>query len=419
MEQGKSYSVNIIFYNPGEHEDIGWFNVKWSWKGQEITPIKLSNLYHTEKETVKLEFLADIETDNVDKSQFIYADVENTIVYYKPGRYGGWPANNGIWNWGDEILVGFTQAYYKANKYHHAIDRHKPISNVLARSIDGGQTWKLTDTITFNRSVKKPTWNTTRINFSAEGFALRNKENEFSYSYNRGNTWEGPFLFADLGTSELTSRTDYLVEDENTSLIFTSTKDGNVQASLQDRAMTIKTTDGGLNFEFVSWMTEMDSIRSVMPATVRIDENHLVSAMRRRLDPPKGVRYALPKNWIDVYESLDNGKSWQFLHKIADTDSGIRNGNPPSLVRLKNGMLSVIYGYRGFPYGIRAKVSSDQGKSWSKEIILRDDAATWDIGYLRSVVRADDKVVLIYYYSTKERPERHIEATIWDPKELN
>ena len=144
--------------------------------------------------------------------------------------------------------------------------------------------------------------------------------------------------------------------------------------------------------------------------------------MRRRLDPPKEDKYGLPQNWIDVYESFDNGKTWKFLNKIANTDRGIRNGNPPSMVRLKSGLLAVAYGFRGVPYSIRARVSKDNGKTWSREIILRDDARIWDIGYCRTVVREDDKVVTTYYYSTNERTERHIGATIWDPnniKELN
>src|SRR5262245_32307961 len=31
----------------------------------------------------------------------------NVIVHKEAGRFGGWPANNGIWSWGDEIVVGF------------------------------------------------------------------------------------------------------------------------------------------------------------------------------------------------------------------------------------------------------------------------------------------------------------------------
>ena len=88
------------------------------------------------------------------------------------------------------------------------------------------------------------------------------------------------------------------------------------------------------------------------------------------------------------------------------------------MVRTKSGILWVVYGYRGKPYGIRAKISKDNGKNWSKEIILRDDAHSWDIGYLRSVVNEEDKVVSVYYYSTAERPEQHIEATIWNPNSL-
>ena len=88
------------------------------------------------------------------------------------------------------------------------------------------------------------------------------------------------------------------------------------------------------------------------------------------------------------------------------------------MVKLQSGKLVVVYGYRGIPYSIRSKISTDNGKSWSKEIILRDDARTWDIGYCRTVVREDDKVVSVYYYSTEEHPERHIAATIWDPNNV-
>jgi hypothetical protein len=165
-------------------------------------------------------------------------------------------------------------------------------------------------------------------------------------------------------------------------------------------------------------MTETDTIRSVMPATVRVSATHLISAMRRRYDPPITEKPVLTKNWIDVYESFDNGKTWRFLHKIANTDTGLRNGNPPSMVRLENGWLCVMYGYRGVPYSIRAKISDDNGKSWSKEIILRDGARNWDIGYTRSVVRPDQKVVTLYYFTSDDPFENHIAATIWDPMDV-
>ena len=118
--------------------------------------------------------------------------------------------------------------------------------------------------------------------------------------------------------------------------------------------------------------------------------------------------------WIDVYRSTDDGQSWQFLSKGADT--GMRNGNPPNLLRLMDGRLCLAYGYRATPYGIRAKLSHDEGETWEDEIVLRDDGRTWDLGYPRMVQRPDGKLVTIYYYSTAENPEQHIAATIWDAK---
>ena len=37
--------------------------------------------------------------------------MEHIEIYREKGRYAGWPANYGIWSWGDEIVVGFTLGY--------------------------------------------------------------------------------------------------------------------------------------------------------------------------------------------------------------------------------------------------------------------------------------------------------------------
>ena len=66
-------------------------------------------------------------------------------VYFEKGMFGGWPANHGIWSWGDEILVGFGMGYYKDQGQNHHIDREKPEIPMLARSLDGGETWSIED----------------------------------------------------------------------------------------------------------------------------------------------------------------------------------------------------------------------------------------------------------------------------------
>ena len=72
------------------------------------------------------------------------ADVRHGVLFYQENRYAGWPANNGIWNWDNEILVGFVEADHKTTDGLHTYDqssaRHK-----YARSTDGGERWKIED----------------------------------------------------------------------------------------------------------------------------------------------------------------------------------------------------------------------------------------------------------------------------------
>ena len=51
----------------------------------------------------------------------------HVMIYHRPGRFAGWPANHGIWSWGDEVLVGFSAGTYKdLGPDRHAIDHDKP-----------------------------------------------------------------------------------------------------------------------------------------------------------------------------------------------------------------------------------------------------------------------------------------------------
>ncbi len=90
-------------------------------------------------------------------------------------------------------------------------------------------------------------------------------------------------------------------------------------------------------------------------------------------------------------------------------------GNPPSLLRLADGRLCLSYGVRAKPFGIRARLSSDLGKTWTDPIVLRDDGASADVGYVRSIIRPDGKLVAVYYYNDRSKPDRYLAATIWDP----
>jgi hypothetical protein len=393
----------------------GYCRVYWEWEGQEKTIVPEDRIVFTAEVAAKWNFVLEPDPETIDFSGFLRVPVEHVMVFDEPGRFGGWPANNGVWIWGDEIVVGLIHGYYRASELHHSVDKNKPMTSVLARSLDGGETWVLEDPDNFVGDGARPKRRTGDINFTHPDFALRCNWDRFWVSYDRCRSWTGPYLFPDFGREKLTARTDYLIDGEKACLFLMGTEEKAVQAQLQDYAFCVRTTDGGKTIEFVSWICELDLKRSVMPSTVRISQNHLVSALRRRHDVPYPDKPPLQTNWIDVYESMDNGQTWSFLSKVAHTDRGKRNGNPPSLIRLADGRLCCTYGYRSIPYGIRARISPDNGKSWGEEIHLRDDARTWDIGYTRSVQRPDGKVVTVYYYTTDEHVEQHIAATIWDP----
>src|SRR5690606_19446686 len=46
----------------------------------------------------------------------------HVVAYREPGRFAGWPANHGMWSWGDEVLVDFSRGAYKDRGPYHHID---------------------------------------------------------------------------------------------------------------------------------------------------------------------------------------------------------------------------------------------------------------------------------------------------------
>ena len=341
--------------------------------------------------------------------------IKHVIVYKEPGRFCGWPANNGMWAWGNEILVGFGLGYYKESVDRHSIDRDRPSEGVMARSLDGGESWNLERPKGLSVAIKEsempgqgPIPCPGGINFTHPDFAMMCRGRRFYISYDRGKTWEGPYEFPTFDQGyllKLQSRTDYIANGQHDCLLFLTAAKRN---NREGRPLCVRTSDGGKTFEFISWIAPEPTGYSIMPSSVRLSESQIISAIRRRENAVETQNC-----WISVYISNDNGGTWEFLSKPADV--GLNGGNPPSMIKSKDGRICLAYGVRATPYGIRAKLSRDNGMTWDKEIVLREDGRTWDIGYTRMVQRPDGKNVAVYYYSTDENREQHIAATIWDP----
>ena len=358
------------------------------------------------------------------RTQRTAAGTRHVRVYFEKGRFGGWPANHGIWIWGNEILVGFSKGYYKDLGNRHHIDREKPEAHMLARSLDGGETWSIEDPGAQGYLLTEGTalHGTSRpgilapelmeseggVNFAHPDFALTLRTDSVDagvgrlfYSYDRGRTWEGPYRLPSFGAPGIAPRTDYIVNGESDCMIFLTAAKSN---SEEGRPLCARTTDGGETWNLMSWIGPEPAGFSIMPASVRLSATDILVATRRREGP---------RRWIQAHLSRDNGASWSELSEPVP-DTGI--GNPPSMIQLKDGRICLLYGYRGEPYSIHATLSSDGGRTWGEEIVLRDDGSSRDIGYVRAVQRPDGKVVVVYYFSDQaSRPERYIGATIWDP----
>lgn len=332
-------------------------------------------------------------------------------VYRQEGHFAGWPANNGIWNWGDEIVVGFTLGYYKKNPTGgHDIDPDRRSTVRQARSLDGGHTWQ-TEVPSFLDSEDgeiEATQLDQPIDFSHPDLALRFRQSRFYYSLDRCRTWNGPYRLPTFGRPELLARTDYIVEGPQQVTAFAAASKDSGQ---EGQPLCMRTTNGGLQWELVGWIGPQPPQTygyAIMPATVSIGESGYLSMIRRG-----GVFDGRRRWWVEAYLSPDMGQSWYQLDQPVIENAG----NPATLTRLNNGDLALVYGWRLAPYGIRAMISKDNGQSWSRERILNDNAASWDIGYPRTVQRADGKCVSIYYHHEGERKERYVAATIWEPGE--
>jgi len=347
--------------------------------------------------------------------------IKHVTVFAEAGRFAGWPANHGAWSWGNEILVGFEVGYFhQISKDEHAIDYDRPAEHVLARSRDGGETWQIEKPEglrpppgEFVAGVPTGTGGKPLsdcpggIDFSNPDFMLTARmtsvdagQSRFYTSLDRGHHWDGPFKLPDFSQTGIAARTDYLINGRHDLMMFLTAAKRN---RLEGRVICVQTRDGAKTWNFESFVCPEPRGKkdyAIMPSSVRLKSGTILTA----------IRY---NHRNDLYASDDRGKSWRFLSRPVP-----KVENPPSLIQLKDGRLVITYGHRYKPYGIRARFSGDEGKTWSKEIVLRRDGGCWDLGYPRTLQRADGKLVTIYYYNENENRERFIGATIWDAGEV-
>ena len=149
----------------------------------------------------------------------------------------------------------------------------------------------------------------------------------------------------------------------------------------------LRSTDKGETWQFSPIADDSGGTRD-------FDETHIlefpdgrVLAMMRTYDQPGRTNAYLHQSFSD-----DGGATWS---KPEPTPIW---GYPPQMILLESGAILCTYAHRRFPYGVRACISYDHGKTWDieNEIIIRDDALTGRVGYPTSTQLEDETIVTAY-----------------------
>jgi hypothetical protein len=227
----------------------------------------------------------------------------------------------------------------------------------------------------------------------------------FYASTDRCHTWDGPYRLPRFGQAGIEARTDPVVDGPATCSLFltASREDGGEGKGV----LCARTVDGGRTWALRSWVVRAAGGFAIMPSTVRSGDTGLLTAVRCH----GGASFEGGRHWIDLYRSDDDALTWEYAGRpVPDTGRG---GNPPALLRLQDGRLCLTYGVRAAPYGIRARLSADEGATWEPERTLRGDGGSHDLGYTRTVQRPDGTLVTVYYHNDAPGAPAYIAATLW------
>ncbi len=369
----------------------------------------------------------------------IAQDVEHAIVYRREDEFCSWPYTRGFWQTANGDLIQNFDALTVAYEDPDFINHNNVFQNATAtkivtvRSIDRGRTWNgdnpEINVQTAGGDSATPFAAMAPINYLdkdvlvwsfSPGFGTPAGRAPIRVSKDAGRTWSGAGEIPLDGLTSLTALNSYLVRPDGRCLLFMFevAPDGN------RRPLVYGSLDGGTEFHFMSYITPQhdplaaaDSNREASslafsghrwfyPRATLLPNGRILCTLRCQRDPTGDM-------WTEVYKSDDGGRTWGFLSRVNDF------GAPGSLVRMSDGRLVMVYGYRLANYGIRATVSEDEGLTWGGELIVRDDGGSWDLGYPNAWEVAPGQVGCIYYFNSKDDPlqvnggKRHIARSIF------
>jgi hypothetical protein len=384
-------------------------------------------------------------TNRFDKPRLAQG-AEHGIVYRNESEFCAWPFLGGLWLTRDgDLVTAFTRndcVYKKPDDVHHNVLSVNRGRLTCVRSKDKGLTWDAANAQTiFNMSMTADEIaaggpadyssedpvdfldkNTLVVSGAVPAHFVPDARSWISLSNDGGHSWRRPILLPTFGLPSVSAHGSANVREDGVSLLAMTmvTPDGWTR-----RPLVYASNNGGANWSFLSFITpEQDdgaatsakqgvprfgAHRYFYPRPIPLKDGRIIASMRSQRDPTSIL-------WTEIFESSDGGRTWQFLSRVNDW------GAPGDIVEMADGRIVCVYGYRLAPYGIRYRISADGGKTWSSEIILRDDGGSWDLGYPRVIETEPGQLVTVYYMNRRDDQVqlnggvRHIARTRFTPE---
>ena len=375
---------------------------------------------------------------------------EHVVVFKEASVFAGWPANHGLWQRDGRIIVGFETGLMSLDGGFHSIGRSSAVTPMMAETQDGGETWRCWEPhgelelrrdrrflsgYEQKRCESSLFAQTTAVDFRSclakfRMFSMSTGASYVNYSGDLATTWTGPFRLEGnevdtmMGRAGIAARTSYLTDSDNGRYCLAFMSASKASDGREGQPFCIETRDGGITWDFLSWIDEPPVAGfGIMPSGLRLDDGSILCAVRWRESqdyPMYGTEDAPFLSGIICYVSDDNARSWR---KVSVPVRGLASaGNPPDMVQLPDRRIALVYGRRAARLGsplvsnaIMVQTSTDNGLTWSAPKAIRDGAGCHDMGYTRSAVRPDGKVVTVYYWNDEPDGERYIAGTIWEP----
>lgn len=165
-----------------------------------------------------------------------------------------------------------------------------------------------------------------------------------------------------------------------------------------------RSTDDGRTWQLLGEVPLLEGMSNSdmhEPHVVELEDGTLLGAIRDQGNAQKRQFRVL------FTESHDGGATWSVVRN-EDMD-----GSPPHLLRHSSGKIICTYGYRREPFGQRVAISSDNGKTWDKGLILRNDGPSGDLGYPATVELPNGDLFTIYYQQRQMGEKTSVLYTRW------